>query len=259
MFPFDKPHNDLVFENKNKMYGAYVIRREYDYALKISILIATGFLGLIVTAGIIASNRNTTIPKVLTELGGTIITIDPPPIEKPDELIKPKTEKHEVTPTRPPAGELTASDEKKDNNEQKLETSPVNPNLPIGDSVTTNPGEKGSEFGTVENKTVEDNKIILIAPEMPDIEGGVLSYVSSHIKYPDEAKETHAEGTVHISFVVEKDGSVSNINVLNQKKVGYGCEEEAIRVIKSAKWKPGRNNGQAVRVQLTLPVRYKLQ
>lgn len=259
MFPFDKAHNELVFENKNKMYGAYVIRREYDYALKISVLVATGFLGLIVTAGIIANNKHTTVKKVITEeLPGLVITIDPP-IDKPTEdPHKPKIEKHVVTPTRPPSGDPVVTNEKLNEKEQKQLTTPADPNLPVGDTDSVPKSGENTTVFTV-SKPVEKEKAILVASEMPDIEGGVLAFVKNNIRYPEDAKENNAQGTVFLSFVVERDGSISNIEVLNKQKVGYGCEEEAIRVIKSGKWKPGKNMGQAVRVQFTLPVKYQLK
>lgn len=258
MFPFDKTHNELVFENKNKMYGAYVIRREYDYALKISVLVATAFIGLIVTAGIIANNTNTTIKKVIEELPGAEVIFYPPPIEKPiEEITKPKIKQHVVSPTKPTTGEWVASDNKEDKHEQKQVTGPVNPDLPVGDTDSTDSDENTTVFTVA--KSVAPGPVSLIASEMPDIEGGVLAYLSRHIRYPEDARESNVQGTVFVSFVVEKDGSISNVDVLNKQKVGYGCEEEAIRVIKSGKWKPGKNNGQAVRVQLTLPVKYQLK
>jgi protein TonB len=151
-----------------------------------------------------------------------------------------------------------ASDDNKDKNKvQTQETVPVNPNLPVGDNDSTQESGENTYVFNVVSKPVETPT--LVPSEMPDIEGGVLSYVKNNIRYPEQAVEIHAQGTVYVSFVVEKDGSISNVDVLNKQKVGYGCEEEAIRVIKSGKWKAGKNNGQAVRVQLTLPVKYQLQ
>ena len=94
---------------------------------------------------------------------------------------------------------------------------------------------------------------------MPKIEGWIIPYLQHNLKYPIIAKENRTSGVVYVSFVVERDGSISNINILNDPKVGDGCEEEAIRVIKSAKWNAGENNGQRVRVQLSVPVRYQIQ
>jgi|SRR3954467_770765 len=265
MFPFDQPLNELVFENKNKMYGAYVIRREYSYSLKIAILTAAGFMLLIVGVAAYLNEKNTTLPNVLKEVKedlGIIINIqkdEDTQIEK-KEIIQGK--KHIQNTTPPPVGELKASDEiLKPEEKKKIEpTAPVDQNAIAGtDTSDITDRNKGSNFGITENKKIEPEKPELVPGEMPDIEGGFLPYVSSHVRYPEGAIENRVQGTVHISFIVERDGSITNVSIMNKEKLGYGCEEEAIRVIKSAKWKPGRNNHQPVRVQLSMPVKYRLQ
>lgn len=259
MFPFDKPHNELVFENKNKMYGAYVIRREYDYSLKIAVLTAVGFVGLILIAGAIA-NKSKALPEVVPP------TCPPRVVEIPFEIPKATIEEKKTSKpadtqkssTNTLTSNTQATDEiQKDAKDQNLEAVPATQ----GPEVVSDSGsvvDNGPDPSSVYVKPLDEGPQ-LIAQEMPDVEGGILKYVSSHLRYPDVARENHTQGTVAISFVVEKDGSITNVKALNEKTVGDGCEEEAMRVIKSGKWKPGKNNGQAVRVQLTLPVRYKLQ
>ena len=84
-----------------------------------------------------------------------------------------------------------------------------------------------------------------------------MEYLSSNIKYPEEAKEKGISGRVFIQFVIEKDGSVSNVKVM--KGIGGGCDEEAVRVVKAMpKWKPGKQKGKPVRVNYILPVSFKL-
>ena len=97
--------------------------------------------------------------------------------------------------------------------------------------------------------------------EMPAYPGGdakLMEYVAKNIKYPQIARETGIQGRVFVGFVVEPDGSVSNVKVL--RGIGGGCDEEAMRVVKSMpKWKPGKQRGKAVRVSYMLPVNFKLQ
>ena len=112
----------------------------------------------------------------------------------------------------------------------------------------------------VEEEVVE-TEIFQIVEEMPQFPGGdakLLEYVATHIKYPQIARETGIQGRVFVGFVVEPDGSVSNVKIL--RGIGGGCDEEAVRVIKSLpKWKPGKQRGKAVRVSYQIPVLFKLQ
>ena len=111
----------------------------------------------------------------------------------------------------------------------------------------------------VEEEVVEQ-EIFQIVEEMPSYPGGekaLLEYVAKNIKYPQIARETGIQGRVFVGFVVEPDGSVSNVKIL--RGIGGGCDEEAMRVIKSLpKWKPGKQRGRAVRVSYQIPVVFKL-
>jgi periplasmic protein TonB len=102
--------------------------------------------------------------------------------------------------------------------------------------------------------------VFVIVENMPQFVGGDqarVDYMLKNIKYPLVAKETGATGTVYISFVVEKDGSVTNAQVL--KGFNSSCEAEALRVVNSMpRWIPGTHNGRPVRVKFTLPVRFAL-
>ena len=112
----------------------------------------------------------------------------------------------------------------------------------------------------VEEEVVEQ-EIFQIVEEMPAFPGGeakLMEYVGKNIKYPQIARETGIQGRVFIGFVVEPDGSVSNVKLL--RGIGGGCDEEAMRVVKSMpKWKPGKQRGKAVRVSYQIPVYFKLQ
>lgn len=113
----------------------------------------------------------------------------------------------------------------------------------------------------VVEEEVTEQEIFQIVEEMPAFPGGeakLMEYVGKNIKYPQIARETGIQGRVFIGFVVEPDGSVSNVKLL--RGIGGGCDEEAMRVVKSMpKWKPGKQRGKAVRVSYQIPVFFKLQ
>ncbi|MBR5377736.1 MAG: TonB family protein [Bacteroidales bacterium] len=113
----------------------------------------------------------------------------------------------------------------------------------------------------IEEEEVVEQEIFQIVEEMPAFPGGeqkLMEYVGKNIKYPQIARESGIQGRVFVGFVVEPDGSVSNVKLL--RGIGGGCDEEAMRVIKNMpKWKPGKQRGKAVRVSYQIPVMFRLQ
>ena len=107
----------------------------------------------------------------------------------------------------------------------------------------------------------EETKIFEVVEQMPQFPGGdaaLMQYLSSHIKYPVVAEENGIQGRVIVGFVVERDGSVSQVQVI--RGVDPSLDKEAARVVASMpKWTPGRQNGQNVRVKYNVPVNFKLQ
>lgn len=119
---------------------------------------------------------------------------------------------------------------------------------------------KTDEIKDIKTKKVENDSIYNIVEVMPEFPGGMdqmANYLSENIKYPEEAKDKGISGRVFISFVIEKDGSVSSAKVM--RGVGGGCDEEALRVVNAMpKWKPGLMKGKPVRVSYMLPINFKL-
>ncbi len=113
----------------------------------------------------------------------------------------------------------------------------------------------------VEEEVVEEAPIFTVVESMPEFPGGMqelYTFLGNNIKYPVMAKESGIQGKVYVTFVVEVDGSITDVRVL--RGIGGGCDEEAIRVVQSMpKWTPGKQRGKPVRVQYNLPVRFTLQ
>ena len=112
----------------------------------------------------------------------------------------------------------------------------------------------------IEQVNVVEQEVFTIVEEMPSFPGGdaqMYGYLSKNLKYPQIARETGIQGRVFVNFVVEPDGSISNVKVL--RGIGGGCDEEAVRLVQSMpKWKPGKQRGKAVRVSYTQAVVFKL-
>ncbi len=113
----------------------------------------------------------------------------------------------------------------------------------------------------VEEEDVQEQQIFMVVEQMPSFPGGMgalMKYLATHIKYPELAKESGIQGRVFINFVVEPDGSIDHVKVL--RGIGGGCDEEAVRVVKSMpKWNPGKQRGKPVRVSFNLPVKFTLE
>lgn len=107
--------------------------------------------------------------------------------------------------------------------------------------------------------TEEEDEIFLVVEEFPEPHGGIATfyeYVAENLKYPRQARREGIKGKVFLQFIIDKDGSLTNVKVV--KGIGFGCDEEAVRVVSSApRWKPGKQRGKAVKVKMTLPIKFK--
>lgn len=119
---------------------------------------------------------------------------------------------------------------------------------------------KAKEVIKTEEPKIEEQKVFDVVEQMPSFPGGdaaLMQYLNSHIKYPAIAEENGVQGRVIVSFVVERDGSITDVKVL--KSADPSLDKEAVRVTKSMpKWIPGKQNGSSVRVKYTLPVTFRL-
>jgi len=112
-----------------------------------------------------------------------------------------------------------------------------------------------------EEESVEEAQIFMVVESMPEYPGGeaaLYKFLAENIKYPQMAKESGIQGRVFVTFVVERNGAVTDVRIL--RGIGGGCDEEAIRVVTNMpQWTPGKQRGKSVRVQYNLPVKFTLQ
>ncbi len=262
--------NDVIFENRNKAYGAYAIRAAYNDSLKKSILFLSGLV-MILFGSVYAYNRINAIP-----LNDQPITFDDPKLK---ELIYTEREvslKPLETPVEKPAAAATAPQAaiptRIVDNSTETTTTTVNMNNPVsgvGSATATGVAPIGTETATATStlastgtNTAATSEPVIFAEEMPEFEGGnagLMNYVARSIVYPEVAKEVGAQGTVYVSFVVNELGKVESAKVL--KGIGLGCDEEVLRVInKMPQWKkPGKNGGHPVKVRFNIPVAFRLK
>ena len=111
-----------------------------------------------------------------------------------------------------------------------------------------------------EKKSGQKQKTYLVVEEQPSFPGGEkarVQYLADNIDYPNKAREEGIQGTVYVTFVVEQDGSIADVRVL--RGIGGGCDKEALEVVENMPdWKPGKKDGEAVRTQFNMPIRFTL-
>jgi periplasmic protein TonB len=111
-----------------------------------------------------------------------------------------------------------------------------------------------------DEESIQDEEIFTVVESMPSFPGGdagVYAYLQKNTKFPKQAIEANITGTVYVAFVVEKDGSITDVRIL--RGIGGGCDEEALRVVKNMpRWTPGKQRNIPVRVNFNLGIKFTL-
>jgi protein TonB len=248
--------NEMLFENRNKSYGAYAIRKNYERRMVISMFMT---VSLFAAAMIIPS-----FFKGVKEVVTTITAHEPKIINIVDPN-KPNLDPP-VQHTAPPVKKgLTGGT-----------PTPVDSTVIVkNDSITMDPHLIGDPKGTDTTRTIAINiptggggggvlppKAPITVPDVnPEFPGGMAAFydfLKKNIKYPRLAVENEIKGTIYISFVVDENGKVSDIQ--NMNALGGGLEKEAVRVAGlMPDWKPGILNGEKVPVKYNIPVKFALR
>jgi protein TonB len=248
---------DIVFEGRNKLYGAYELRRTNPRttmkALIIGGLIFTLLLSIPVLAKFLPDSSDDE-----AALDKKIVTIKLPPKEQPKNLPPPPPPPPKVDqvkfvkPVVAKAEEVVEEPPKiKEIVDKKLgaETIKGDPDAPL----TVEPVGNGPADVVEEDNSIHNMAGIEVKPDFPGGLDKFYKYVGNNYKIPEE---DGLNGKVFVTFVVEKDGSLTDIKVI--RDIGYGTGKEAIRVLKnSPRWNPGEQNGKRVRVQYSLPITIK--
>src|SRR5574344_2253775 len=264
---------DLVFQNKNKEYGAYKLRKGTSNrnikSIIIMFILAVLLFGAMAVKNIVDANARKIAATQLTEL--TKLNQPKKKAEVKQKAIEKQPEK--VVERVKSSVKFTAPVIKKDNevkpeDELKTQDQLNNNNKAIGGFDVKGNDDAGGEvlkakevIAQPEPPKEEENKVFDVVEQMPAFPGGpsaLMSYLSKNIKYPVVAEENGVQGRVIVTFVVERDGSITDVRVA--KSVDPSLDKEAQRVVRSMpNWIPGKQNGSAVRVKYTVPVTFRLQ
>ncbi|WP_295794017.1 energy transducer TonB [Mucilaginibacter sp.] len=256
---------DLVFDDRNKAYGAYDLRHNYANNMVKAMLITFFSIGVLCAVSIYASSRKEIVHITPVDLRPNVM----PPVEPIKKIEPPKAPEHiKPQPVKtiatirdvPPVVvvDVKAQDPVKNDDikgaaigQQTLKgTTGVNIDIP-----EDKPGTGGD--GPAVDNSVHNLGTLDFMPEPVGGAAAWAKFLNKNLRFPAVAQEDGVSGRVLLSFIIEKDGSLSNIVV--DKPAGHGFDEEALRVLKLAKaWKPGMQNGQAVRVKYSIPINFQL-
>jgi periplasmic protein TonB len=250
---------DILYQGHNKKYGGYELRKNYSRRMLMSLFllfiggILAGGYGLLF-AGSSVETAPDTRPYKLTDIHPNIT---PPRITPP-----PATPHHEHTASQNTKPPIISDDDKVTDKEK-----------PAHNENITNPGPATTEgdagpvtgSGPARDTVAGDGPVAappavpvrIYAEVMPSPQYSLSEYLAKNMHFPDRAREAGVQGRVVLRFVINEDGSITDISIV--RGIGAGCDEEALRVVSAMPaWKPGMQNGTPVRIAFTLPIVFKL-
>lgn len=270
---------EIVFEGKNKDFGAYKLRESSINRHTKAIICVAVALAIILTllilsiSGVFSSSDEDQMAIQTQQEIATFDAEEEEPeeeveeqvkFEEPEEIVAPE----EVANQQQVTSLLIVEDDKIDETKQVKNQEDVLKNEAAVGSLDITEGTNDLNKIVIKEEViaapvVKEEEPVSIAmveqkPEFPGGEAEMYKWLSNNIVYPSAASEEGVQGRVVVEFVVGKDGSISHVRVVRPRHPAI--DKEALRVVKAMpKWMPGRNNGQPVKVTYTLPVTFKLQ
>ena len=253
--------NDIVFEDRNKTYGAYDLRKNHNRSVAFALLI-TGASFLFAVS----------LPKIIDWITHKMDEVEVPVDITPVDLTAPPPLDETEPPPPPPVMETVKFTPPVVTDDAVVdEPPPVQTEETPQISTETHEGDGNQDIIIPENTgpaVVEEvvEAPLVIVEQMPEFAGGDAArtkWIQNEIMkrgYPQMEKEAGIQGTVYLTFVVEKDGSITDVKVLRGVSGGPGYDKLALAVTKAMPaWKVGKQNGRAVRVQFNMPIKFSVQ
>ena len=277
---YDPKWVDMVFAGKNKEYGAYQLRKGTsgrNIKSLLILVIAAALVGGFLAWKVIEQKQAEEQQAYMEAMELAKLQKQAEKEKKKPEKVQPKVEMKKEIPVARETQKFTAPVIKKDElvkeENQVKQMDQLDAKVAVG--TKDEEGVKDRNIEAVRSdiavatppppppapKPEVSNKVFDVVEEMPSFPGGqgaLMSFLNSNIKYPVVAQENGVQGRVIVGFVVERDGSITDVKIM--RSVDPSLDREAQRVVKSMpKWKPGKQNGSAVRVKYTVPVVFRLQ
>ncbi len=260
LLPLSQDWNDLVFKNRNKIYGAYLLRKRYPANMSFAFVIANVFLLSILIIPFIRCNEESEM-YTFTD----VVLQEPPPMRLPElpsksipnrqipQDLKIATE----TKSKKPSAEIPVIIDDKQDDPSEIKKEKTN----ASDTKDTESSVASSDSILTYSQTEGEGEIAVdFADVMPQFPGGnsaLIRFLSSKLIYPLSAHQNKIEGVVVIGFVIDKNGRLRNPKIL--KALYPDCDAEALRVVRMIPdWIPAKNQGRNVSINFRLPIEFKL-
>ncbi|RYE13666.1 MAG: energy transducer TonB [Sphingobacteriales bacterium] len=261
--------DDLIFEGRNKMYGAYLLRKEYPRHLAIAVSVIAGLLLLALPLPQYLS-RNSTFDNVKSpdKPDERVLVILEPPLkdisefQQPAQPVSPPPPSVSTPATTLPTTIATTDDVVTATPIDQVTGTPLAGGVDGGTGIVETTGTTGATDTGTGTAPVAVAPVIVdyaeVKPQFPGGEAELIKQINKLVRYPEVAIRDDISGIVYVSFVVDPKGNVSRIKI--EKGIGGGCDQEAVRVISQLKgWSPAMQNGNPVFFKYVMPVRFVLR
>ncbi len=252
---------DIIYDHHNKVYGGYELRKHYNQRLKRGVLLMFAAIVALCCLSFIRSDKPDELrPNTVVTSFTPVEMSKPKPelkVEPPKPVEPPRQVKTKLFTPPVITSDAIRPDEQMTRNRDLLNVAPgiANNDSGLVGDVPLQPGKPGT--GIMDRPADPPAKPVVYVKQMPQFVGDMGAYISSNLHYPESARTNGIDGRVLVQFVVNEDGSVTDAQVV--RGIGGGCDEEALRMVNGMpKWKPGRQNGMAVKVLFTLPIKFVL-
>jgi len=245
--------DELAFEGRNKAYGSYYLRKRYNRFLAFSIVTGTLFMLLIVFF-LWIQYFLMPMPVISADEMYSVeyYAMSSPPDHEPERLAQAFARPPEETMQTPVIADSVVEKVNRTVEEQPREKHEENE---VHTDTAAKPGGSGEGAGIGDDAGLAAS--VDVIPRFPGGDEARLYYLRKKVRYPEAALKALIQGVVMVVFVVEADGSVSNVGV--DKRIGGGCDEEAIKVTREMpRWEPGKRNGRPVRVMVRMPIVFRI-
>ncbi|HEV2353547.1 MAG TPA: TonB family protein [Puia sp.] len=260
---------DILFEGRNKEYGAYQLRKTYNRRLKQSLFVLVGLIGLLFLGDVVAGHGKRRLAARTFEISDdTLARLREevkPPVVPPIKVQQPQVATIRAVTTRIVPDNQVKPDEKPPENDQMddRKIGLTTHDGAIDDGIEAPPANDGVAAGAVAQPKKADADAPFMKVEVEaEFPGGIqawIRFLEKNLHVPDEATNNGIQGTVIVQFIVDRDGNVSDVQAISGPQEG-GLREEAVRVIKkSGKWIPALQNGQHVKAYRLQPVTFKVE
>ena len=243
--------NQIVFRGRNQEYGAYQLKKKYPRTLLISLLLGLIIFLLAVFIPFVSYLSDNTSSLMDDDY---LYEVDYMPFIPPEDNV-----------ANDLARELTRPKEEKEAAPVVTDSATAEKEKPLPDNPEKNPdsvsGPEGPAGGVKDGTGTGDitglATVIDVYPRFPGGDEARLSFLKRNVRYPGVAMQQKIQGVVVVVFIIERDGTLSNIGI--ERGIGSGCDEESIRVVKMMpKWDPGKRQGRPVRVMVRMPIVFRI-